>query len=111
MRWQALQEQAACDYAPPRYEPPYTMAELDYVNKRWGTEFRFLTQYRLKIHEEKDRSEGRRIIRALIKGRHPADKEEKNVYVEGKLGDYLLPNFGQLPRRTRDSSAPRVPFL
>lgn len=89
VRWQAMQDEALRQYAPPLYKPPYTWLELEYVNKRWGSEFRFLTQYRLKLHEERDRSEGRRIVRALMRGQDPK-KEEGYIEIEGKLGDYLL---------------------
>jgi len=89
VRWQAMHDEALHQHAPPLYKPPYTWLELDYINKRWGSEFRFLTQYRLKLHEERDRSEGRRIVRALMRGQDP-EKEEGYIDIEGKLGDYLL---------------------
>ncbi|KAH6633686.1 hypothetical protein C7974DRAFT_453172 [Boeremia exigua] len=110
MRWQAVQEKAARRHAPPLLEPPYTFVELEYVNERWGSEFRFLAQYRLSIREERDRIEGRRIVRALMRGKDPADRE-KEIEVEGKLGDYLLPDRGRSAMCARDPSAPRAPFL
>jgi hypothetical protein len=81
VRWQALRSQLAIDHEPPRYEPPYALHELESVNNRWGSEFRFLAVHRLQISEEAGRSEGRRIIRALIKRKDP-----KAIEVEGMLG-------------------------
>lgn len=89
-RWEAFRDQVLLEHAPPLLKPPYTFLELEYVNKRWGSEFRFLTQHRLKMHEEKDRSEGRSIIRALMRGKDPVDRQVFEVAVEGKLGEYLL---------------------
>ena len=111
VRWQAIQKQDVRGMELPRYEPPYTIQEMEYVNEHWGSEFRFRAQYRLKLHEEKDQSEGRRIVRALMKETDPAEKEEKGIVVEGKLGDYLLPDRGKSLKHTRDPSAPRMPFF
>ncbi|KAF2628216.1 hypothetical protein BU25DRAFT_42080 [Macroventuria anomochaeta] len=111
VRWQAIRNQTKREWKPPRYEPPYTLEELEHVNERWGSEFRFLAQYRLKLPEEKDRSEGRRIVRELMRGKDPAKEEEKETEVEGKLKDYLKPDGGTSARHARDPSAPRVPFL
>ncbi|KAJ8107533.1 hypothetical protein OPT61_g8798 [Boeremia exigua] len=108
-RWQALVDEEERKYA--LDEPPYTLAETEYVFDHWGTEFRLLAEYRLKLSDEKDRSEGRRIVRALMDGRHPDDKVEKEYDIEGKLGDYLLPDFGLTPRDPRPACAPRLPFF
>ncbi|KAF9690766.1 hypothetical protein EKO04_011015 [Ascochyta lentis] len=111
VRWQALQAQAAQELEPPKYTPTYTMRELEYVNEHWGTEFRFLTQYRLKIHEEADRSEGRRIIRALMAGRDPAKKEEGDIEINGTLEDYQDANGGDPTKHSQNPLAPRAQFL
>ena len=73
VRWQALRSQLAIEHEPPRYEPPYALRELEYVNNKWGSEFRFLAVHRLRISDEADRNEGRMIIRALIKRRDPKE--------------------------------------
>ena len=80
------------------------------MNKRWGSEFRFLAQYRLRLDKDKDRSEGRRIVRALMEGRDPKEKVKLEVEVEEKLGDYLLPDRGRV-RHIRHASAPSMPFF
>lgn len=111
VRWQAVQTQAKLEHAPPCYEDSFIAAELEFVNKRWGSEFRFLAQYRLNISEERDRSEGRRIVRALMRGEDIAEKKGNEVEVKGTLGDYLLPDRGMNGRHVRDASAPRAPFF
>ncbi|KAJ4993681.1 signal sequence receptor alpha subunit [Stagonosporopsis vannaccii] len=109
--WQARHAQTLLEHAPPLYNPPYTWLELEYVNKCWGSEFRFLTQCRLKLHEERDRSEGRRIVRALMKGKEPAENEEKYIEVEGDLSDCLRLDRDRGVVRSKDLSAPRAPFF
>ncbi|KAF3006650.1 hypothetical protein E8E13_008163 [Curvularia kusanoi] len=69
VRWHSYQAQAKLEHAPPQYEDPYTAFELGFVAAHWESEFRFLMQHGLHIGEEKDRSKGRRILRALIKGK------------------------------------------
>jgi len=46
--------------------PPYTTAEKKWLSTHWGGEFKFLQAYQLSIHDEDDREEGRRIVRAFI---------------------------------------------
>src|SRR5579859_589853 len=43
--------------------PPYTDEEKEWLKENWGGEFRFLRGHLLKIHDEEDRAEGRRIVR------------------------------------------------
>lgn len=109
-RWQAVHDQALREHAPPLLSRPYSLAELEYLNKHWGTEFRFLTQHRLRLHEERDRSEGRRIVRALMRGKDLSEKDECTD-IQGSLSDYLLPDRDRGFMRTRDPSAPRAPFF
>ncbi|KAF1360898.1 hypothetical protein EJ07DRAFT_69799, partial [Lizonia empirigonia] len=78
LRWQALQSQSMQKLKPPRCESLYTVRELEWLYEHWGTEFRFLSQHRLKICDEADRSEGRRMVRALMAGRDPSIKEEED---------------------------------
>ena len=46
--------------------PPYTDEEKEWLKENWGGEFRFLRAHLLKIHDEEDRAEGRRIVRAMM---------------------------------------------
>ena len=52
---------------------PYTEEEKEWLKQNWGGEFRFLRAHLLKIHDEQDRAEGRRIVRAMM---HDSDDEE-----------------------------------
>ena len=54
-------------------EPLYTVAERQWLKENAGGEYRFLRLYGLRITEEKDRSDGRRIARALM----AADRAEE----------------------------------
>src|SRR5271154_679054 len=45
---------------------PYTVEEKEWLKENWGGEFRFLRAHLLKIHDEEDRAEGRRIVRAMM---------------------------------------------
>lgn len=111
VRWQAVQIQPKVEYVMPQNEAPYTMRELEWVVAHWGSEFRFLAHYRLEVTEERDRSEGRRIARALMRGNDPFKTVRHDLCIEGGLGDFLLPDCGKITRHRRDVSAPRVPFL
>ncbi|KAF1925510.1 uncharacterized protein M421DRAFT_7779 [Didymella exigua CBS 183.55] len=73
-RWHAIPAHAALERDPLPDQPPYALHEMEFVNRRWGSEFRFLAQYGLGLLEERDRSEGRRIARALLQGRDPEVK-------------------------------------
>lgn len=87
------------------------MRELEWLYEHWGTEFRFLSQHRLKICDEADRSEGRRMVRALMAGRDPFMKEEEDqVVINGSMGDYEESSDSHV-KHTRIPSAPRMPFL
>lgn len=46
--------------------PPYTDNEKAYIKKNWRSEYHFLLQHGLKIYNEKDRAEGRSILRAFM---------------------------------------------
>lgn len=110
VRWETVQARAGLEHDPPRLEPPYALQETEYVNRCWGTESGFLALNRLELDDRRDRSEGRRIVRALMKGRDPKEKIEEEVEVEGKVGDHLLPDRGKA-RHFRHKSAPRMPLL
>ncbi|KZM24784.1 uncharacterized protein EKO05_0003465 [Ascochyta rabiei] len=113
VRWQELRALAARELEPPKFSRPYTMRELEYVDGHWGTEFGFLTLYRLGIGDERDRSEGRRIVRALMAGRDPAAMDgEKDVHINGRFADYKDSNKGVFPTHSRSPRAQVTsPFL
>lgn len=46
----------------------YTDAERDWIKKHYESEFKFLMQYGLKMFDDEDREEGRRIVRAMMSG-------------------------------------------
>lgn len=46
--------------------PPYTEKEKDWLKRNWDGEYKFLLAHGLKIHDEDDREEGRRIVRAMM---------------------------------------------
>ena len=56
--------------------PPYTDEEKEWLKENWGGEFRFLRAHLLKIHDEEDRAEGRRIVRAMMHGSDDSDDND-----------------------------------
>lgn len=46
--------------------PKYTSAELQWLQRHWDGEFKFLQAYGLSIYKDEDREEGRRIVRAFM---------------------------------------------
>ncbi|KAJ4321699.1 hypothetical protein N0V94_002791 [Neodidymelliopsis sp. IMI 364377] len=104
-RWLAMQATRSTERE--EMEPPYTIRELAFVNKEWGTESRFLMQHRLHIFNEKGRSEGRRMVRAYMAGRDPHGSKEHDFEVDGNLGDYE--NFDG--HRSNRPAVFRAPFL
>lgn len=46
----------------------YTDAERDWIKKHYESEFKFVLQHGLKMFDEGDREEGRRIVRAMMSG-------------------------------------------
>ncbi|KAL2260049.1 hypothetical protein VTK26DRAFT_6078 [Humicola hyalothermophila] len=46
---------------------PYTEEEKGWLKREWGGKFKFLTAHGLSIYKDKDRNEGRRMARAVIK--------------------------------------------
>lgn len=55
---------------------PYTDEEKEWLKENWGGEFRFLRAHLLKIHDEEDRAEGRRIVRAMM---HASDDDSDDA--------------------------------
>jgi hypothetical protein len=47
--------------------PPYTKAELAWLKREYGNEYKFLLSYGLKIFNDDDREEGRAILRGLMR--------------------------------------------
>jgi hypothetical protein len=56
----------------------YTAEETAFLKKHYGSEFRFLIQHGLKIHEEEDREEGRAILRAVMREDGISEDEESD---------------------------------
>ncbi|KAM7200324.1 hypothetical protein V8F20_005301 [Naviculisporaceae sp. PSN 640] len=44
----------------------YTPEEKEWLKRNWGSEYKFLKTHGLDIHNEEDREEGRRIVRATM---------------------------------------------
>ncbi|KAI4943944.1 hypothetical protein J4E91_009091 [Alternaria rosae] len=53
--------------APGQNAAPYTAEETTFLKKNYGSEYHFLIQHGLKIHNEEDREEGRAILRAIMR--------------------------------------------
>jgi hypothetical protein len=54
---------------------PYTDEERQWLKDNWDGEFRFLTAHGLKIHDEEDRADGRRIVRAMMHDSNDVDEK------------------------------------
>jgi hypothetical protein len=57
---------------------PYTDEETTFLKENFGSEFHFLMQYGLKIHDEEDREEGRVILRAIMREDEMSEDEESD---------------------------------
>jgi hypothetical protein len=72
---------------------PYTVEEKEWLKENWGGEFRFLLAHLLKIHDEKDRAEGRRIVRAMM---HDSDDDDDGSftisYTNGRGAQPIIPH-------------------
>jgi hypothetical protein len=64
-RWERVKA-AGRESEPLSQVTPYTVEEKEWLKENWGGEFRFLRAHLLKIHDEEDRAEGRRIVRAMM---------------------------------------------
>ncbi|KAF1836335.1 hypothetical protein BDW02DRAFT_521172 [Decorospora gaudefroyi] len=72
---------------------PYTADENAFLKKNYGSEYRFLMQHGLKIHDEEDREEGRAILRAVMREDEMSEDEESDDVdefdeFEGHQADY-----------------------
>ena len=67
--------------------PPFTDEEKEWLKKNWGGEFRFLRAHLLKIHDEDDRAEGRRIVRAMM---HDSDDSDDSNDGDDDDGSFIL---------------------
>jgi hypothetical protein len=65
--------------------PQYTDDEKAFLKITWRNEYHFLLQHGLKIHQEKDRAEGRLILRTF---RDKDGSKEKSRYHGLQLEDY-----------------------
>lgn len=87
LRWQAIRDAEKEELR--EYEPPYTMREMEFVNEQWGTEYRFLVEHGLSILEEGDRSEGRKMVRALMEA---DERRKKDIEIGEESQDYENPD-------------------
>ena len=71
-RWERVKA-AAVESERSSQVAPYTVEEKEWLKENWGGEFRFLHAHLLKIHDEEDRAEGRRIVRAMM---HDSDDSD-----------------------------------
>lgn len=55
----------------------YTGTEKQWLKKNWGSEFKFLQAYGLKIYNDEDREEGRAIVRAFMEHDEPKPNESQ----------------------------------
>jgi hypothetical protein len=70
--------------------PPYTAAEKQWLEARYGNEFRFLRRHQLSLCKKADREEGRRILRALMnEDKIREDKLREEIREEIEAGDTL----------------------
>ncbi|KAK0742120.1 hypothetical protein B0T21DRAFT_408962 [Apiosordaria backusii] len=60
------EEQERLDFFQMIVPPPYTTEEKQWLKAHFKSEYKFLEQYGLSIHDEEEREEGRRIARALM---------------------------------------------
>jgi hypothetical protein len=56
----------------------YTAEETVFLKKHYGSEFHFLTQHGLNIHVQRDREEGRAILRAVMRESETSKDEESD---------------------------------
>lgn len=83
----------------PQVTPPYTDDEKRWLKDNWDGEFKFLTAHGLKIHDEEDRADGRRIVRAMMQDSdEDVDDESDNEdeftisYTNGRGAKPLIPH-------------------
>lgn len=58
--------------------PPFSAEEKQWLKQHFGNEFKFLTQYGLKIYDDEDREEGRLILRAIMAGSDDEDDHSQS---------------------------------
>ena len=96
-RWEQVKA-ADTESHPPAQVSPYTGEEKQWLEDEWGGEFRFLRAHFLSIYDEKDRAEGRRIVRAMMDA--DADDEEGDdddesfniSYTDGRGAEPIIPH-------------------
>jgi hypothetical protein len=78
--------------APGQNAAPYTTEEKAFLKKNYGSEYRFLLQHGLRIHDEGDREDGRAILRAVMREDDTSEDEESDEFDEldlrGHQADY-----------------------
>jgi len=96
-RWERVKA-AAVESEPSSQVTPYTVEEKEWLKENWGGEFRFLRAHLLKIHDEEDRAEGRRIVRAMMHdsdgdGGDDDDDESFTIsYTNGRGAKPIIPH-------------------
>jgi hypothetical protein len=85
----------------PQGVPPYTDEEKQWLKANWRGEFKFLQAHQLKIHDEKDRAEGRRIVRAMMHDSNDGDSDDGDsedewasilTYTNGRGAKPIIPH-------------------
>jgi hypothetical protein len=71
----------------------YTAEETAFLKENYGSEFRFLMQHGLKIHNEDDREDGRAILRAVMRADDEESDDSEDAFdeeseFEGHQADY-----------------------
>lgn len=78
--------------------PPYTDGEKEWLKQNWGGELRFLRAHMLKIHDEDDRAEGRRMVRAMMHDSIDSDDGSDDAdsftisYTDGRGAKPIVPH-------------------
>ncbi|EFQ91060.1 hypothetical protein CFE70_001445 [Pyrenophora teres f. teres 0-1] len=89
LKWEEFKASGGISTSGPN-SASYTAEETAFLKKHYGSEFHFLTQHGLKIHAEKDREEGRAILRTLMREDDLSENEESDDESEfqGHQADY-----------------------
>lgn len=94
-KWQEFKVRNGLN-TPGQNAAPYTAEETTFLKKNYGSEYHFLMQHGLKIHNEEDREEGRAILRAIMREDEMSElegsKDEEDDFdesqFEGHQADY-----------------------
>jgi hypothetical protein len=98
-KWDAVEKRKWQDYkarnglsTPGQNAAPYTAEETVFLKKNYRSEYHFLLQHGLKIHNDDDREEGRAILRAIMREDDTSEDEDADEFdeseFEGHQADY-----------------------